>query len=68
MLCYYNGDDSPTSLDIYFETHHLDAPIDIYEGVEHMKGVKAPDIPMVKDEQELKDETDETIRKIWDNF
>ena len=33
-----------------------------------MKGVKAPDIPMVKDEQELKDETDETVRKIWDNF
>ena len=31
-------------------------------------GVKAPDIPMVKDEQELKNETDETIRKIWDNF
>ena len=68
MLCYYNGDDSPTSLDIYFENNHLDTPIDIYEGVEHMKGVKAPDIPMVKDEQELKNETDETIRKIWDNF
>lgn len=65
---YWNGDDSPTSLDIYLENHHLDTPIDIYEGVEHMKGVKAPDIPMVKDEQELKDETDETVRKIWDNF
>ena len=39
-----------------------------YFRVEHMKGVKAPDIPMIKDEQELKDETDETIRKIWDNF
>ena len=68
MLCYYNGDDSPTSLDIYLENHHLDTPIDIYKGVEHMKGVKAPDIPMIKDEQELKNETDETIRKIWDNF
>ena len=68
MLCYHIGDDSPTSLDIYYETNHLDAPIDIYKGVEHMKGVKAPDIPMVKDEQELKDETDETVRKIWDNF
>ena len=68
MLCYYNGDDSPTSLDIYWEKGHLDTPIDIYEGVEHMKGVKAPDIPIIKDEQELKDETDETIRKIWDNF
>lgn len=65
---YWNGDDSPTSLDIYWENHHLDTPIDIYKGVEHMKGVKAPDIPMVKDEQELKNETDETIRKIWDNF
>ena len=68
MLCYYNGDDSPTSFDIYWENHHLDTPIDIYEGVEHMKGVKAPDISMIKDEQELKDETDETVRKIWDNF
>ena len=68
MLCYYNGDDSPTSSDIYLENLRLDAPIDIYEGVEHMKGVKAPDIPMVKDEQELKDETEATIRKIWDNF
>lgn len=65
---YWNGDDSPTSLDIYLENHRLDTPIDIYEGVEHMKGVKAPDIPMIKDEQELKNETDETIRKIWDNF
>ena len=68
MLCYYNGDDSPTSSDIYLKTHHLDAPIDIYKGVEHMKGAKAPDIPMIKDEQELKDETNETIRKIWNNF
>ena len=68
MLCYYNGDDSPTSSDIYLKTYHLNAPIDIYKGVEHMKGVKAPDISMIKDEQELKDETDETVRKIWDNF
>ena len=68
MLCYYNGDDSPTSSDIYLETYHLNAPIDIYKGVEHMKGVKAPNISMIKDEQELKDETDETVRKIWDNF
>lgn len=68
MLCYYNGDDSPTSLDTYFENHPLNTPIDVYKGVEHMKGVKAPDIPMMEDEQELKDETDETIRKIWDNF
>ena len=68
MLCYYNGDDSPSSFDVYYENHPLGTPIDIYEGVEHMKGVKAPDIPMVKDEQELKDETDETVRKIWDNF
>ena len=68
MLCYYNGDDSPTSSDIYLKTYHLDVPIDIYKGVEHMKGVKAPDISMIKDEQELKDETDETVRKIWDNF
>ena len=65
---YWNGDDSPTSLDIYLETHHQDTPIDIYEGVEHMKGVKAPDNPMVKDEQEIKKETEEAIRKIWDNF
>ena len=68
MLCYYNGDDSPTSSDIYLKTYHLNTPIDIYKGVEHMKGVKAPDISMIKDEQELKDETDETVRKIWDNF
>ena len=68
MLCYYNGDNSPTSSDIYLKTYHLNAPIDIYKGVEHMKGVKAPDISMIKDEQELKDETDETVRKIWDNF
>ena len=47
-----------------------DANYDVYKyfGVEHVKGVKAPDIPIVKDEQELKDETNETIRKIWDNF
>lgn len=45
-------------------------PEDFYKenNLEHLKGVKAPDIPMIKDEQELKDETDETIRKIWDNF
>ena len=65
MLCYYNGDDSPTSLDIYWENHHLDTPIDIYEGVEHMKGVKAPDIPLVTD---IKEETKSTIRNLWDNF
>ena len=62
---YWNGDDSPTSLDIYFENHHLDTPINIYEGVEHMKGVKAPDIPLVMD---IKEETKSTIRNLWDNF
>lgn len=67
LRCYWNGDDSPTSSELYMNNID-DCPIDIYEGVEHMKGVKAPDIPMVKDEQELKDETDETVRKIWDNF
>ena len=54
MLCYYNGDDSPTSFDIYWENHHLDITIDIYEGVVHMKGGKAPENCMLKYEQDLK--------------
>ena len=36
----------------------------IYEGVEHLKGVKAPDIPIV----DIKEETQNQIRAIWDNF
>lgn len=37
---------------------------DIYEGVEHLKGVKAPNIPIV----DIKEETQNQIRKLWDNF
>ena len=39
-----------------------------YYGVEHMKGVKAPDIPIIEDEQDIRKETKATIREIWDNF
>lgn len=41
-----------------------DAESDIYEGVEHLKGVKAPNIPIV----DIKEETQNQIRKLWDNF
>lgn len=61
---YWNGDDSPTSSELYMNNID-DCPIDIYEGVEHMKGVKAPDIPLVMD---IKEETKSTIRNLWDNF
>ena len=61
---YWNGDDSPTSSELYMNNID-DCPIDIYEGVEHMKGVKAPDIPLVTD---IKEETKSTIRNLWDNF
>ena len=36
----------------------------IYEGIEHLKGVKAPNIPIV----DIKEETQNQIRKLWDNF
>lgn len=61
---YWNGDNSPTSSELYMNNID-DCPIDIYEGVEHMKGVKAPDIPLVTD---IKEETKSTIRNLWDNF
>lgn len=61
---YWNGDDSPTSFELYMNNIG-DCPIDIYKGVEHMKGVKAPDIPLVTD---IKEETKSTIRNLWDNF
>ena len=35
-----------------------------YYGVEHMKGVKAPDIPEV----DIKEETKKGIEFIWNNF
>lgn len=41
-----------------------DVEYDIYEGVEHLKGVKAPNIPIV----DIKEETQNQIRKLWDNF
>lgn len=37
---------------------------EIYKGVEHMKGVKAPDIPEV----DIKEETKKGIEFIWNNF
>lgn len=61
---YWNGDDSPTSSELYLNNMEY-CPIDIYEGVEHMKGVKAPDIPLVTD---IEEETKSTIRKLWDDF
>lgn len=61
---YWNGDDSPTSSELYLNNID-DSPIDIYEGVEHMKGVKAPDIPLVMD---IEKDTKDTIRMLWDNF
>lgn len=35
-IFYWNGDDSPTSSELYMNNID-DCPIDIYEGVEHMK-------------------------------
>ena len=61
---YWNGDDSPTSSELYLNDID-DSPIDIYEGVEHMKGVKAPDIPLVTD---IEKDTKDTIKMLWDNF
>ena len=55
---YWNGDDSPTSSELYMNNID-DCPIDIY------KGVKAPDILLVMD---IKEETKSTIRNLWDNF
>lgn len=42
------------------------APEDFYKenNLEHLKGVKAPDIPIV----DIEEETKRQIRAIWDNF
>nr|DAJ95088.1 MAG TPA: hypothetical protein [Crassvirales sp.] len=48
----------------HYISPYPDAEYDIYEGVEHLKGVKAPNIPIV----DIKEETQNQIRKLWDNF
>lgn len=55
----YHGFESPSCED-------TKAPEDFYKenNLEHLKGVKAPDIPIV----DIEEETKRQIRAIWDNF
>lgn len=48
----------------HYISSYPDEEYDIYEGVEHLKGVKALNIPIV----DIKEETQNQIRKLWDNF
>lgn len=48
----------------HYISPYPDTEYDIYEGVEHLKGVKAPNIPIV----DIKEETQNQIRKLWDSF
>lgn len=56
----YNCSGNPNWSPVLYEPSEEE----IYKGVEHMKGVKAPDIPEV----DIKEETKKGIEFIWNNF